>query len=132
MRSGGAPGVFRRAPGDAQGGLGEVSGTSRESPGMALGHPRALFLSAEATSEALWEETDKISSCFEVLGCFLRCVLDALLFASVLVSVALESSRGKSDTIEFDDPYEGFATFSFVQEDETAEQTCRETYEFRL
>ena len=63
---------------------------------------------------------------------FLRRFLDDFLFASVLVSVALESSRGKSDTIEFDDPYEGFATFLFVQEDETAEQTCRETYEFRL
>ena len=31
--------------------------------------------------------------------------------ASVLVSVALESSRGKSNTLEFDDPYKGFATF---------------------
>ena len=33
------------------------------------------------------------------------------LLASVLVSVALESSRGKSNTLEFDDLYEGFATF---------------------
>ena len=62
---------------------------------------------------------------------FRRFWVDSLL-ASVLVSVALESSRGKSNTLEFDDPYEGFATFSFVQEDETAEQTCRETCEFRL
>ena len=99
---------------------------------MARGHPRAIFLSAEATSEALWEETVQMSNFWEVLGRFLRRFLDDLLFASVLVSVALESSRGKSDTIEFDDPYEGFATFLFVQEDETAEQTCRETYEFRL
>ena len=68
----------------------------------------------------------------EVLVQFVRRCLIDLLFASVLVSVALESSRGKSDTIEFDDPYKGFATFPFVQEDETAEQTCRETYEFRL
>ena len=124
--------MLRRPPGDAQGGLGEVSGTSRESPGMALGHPRALFLSAEATSEALWKETVKMSFVFEVWGRFLRRFLDDFLFASVLVSVALESSRGKSDTIEFDDPYEGFETFSFLQEDETAERTCRETYEFRL
>ena len=50
-----------------------------------------------------------------------------LLLASVLVSVTLESSRVKNDTIEFDDRYEGFATFSLVQEDETAEQTVRET-----
>ena len=126
--SGGAP----EAPGDAPGGLGEVSGTSREPPGMAREHPTAIFLSAEATSEALWEETLESRHFFEVLAWFLRSCLIDLLLESVLVSVTLESSRGKSDTIEFDDPYEGFATFSFVQEDETAEHTCRETYEFRL
>ena len=60
-----------------------------------------------------------------------RCRVGSLV-ASVLVSVALESSRGKSDTIEFDYSYDGFVTFSLVQEDETAEQTCRETCEFRL
>ena len=37
------------------------------------------------------------------------------LLASVLVSVALESLRGKSNTLEFDDRYEGFATFSSLQ-----------------
>ena len=41
---------------------------------------------------------------------FRRFGADSLL-ASVLVSVALESSRGKSNTLEFDDPYKGFATF---------------------
>ncbi len=54
------------------------------------------------------------------------------LLASVLVSVALESSRGKSNTLEFDDPYEGFATFAHLQNDVTAKRTCRKTYEFRL
>ena len=57
--------------------------------------------------------------------------VDSLL-ASVLVSVALESLRGKSDTLEFDDPYEGFATFSYLQKDVTAKRTCRKTCEFRL
>ena len=55
-----------------------------------------------------------------------------LLLASVLVSVALESSRGKSNTLEFDDPYKGFATFSCSQNDVTAERTCRKTREFGL
>ena len=41
---------------------------------------------------------------------FRRFGVDSLL-ASVLVSFALESLRGKSDTLEFDDTYEGFATF---------------------
>ena len=41
---------------------------------------------------------------------FRRFWVDSLL-ASVLVSVTLDSLRGKSDTLEFDDPYEGFATF---------------------
>ena len=52
------------------------------------------------------------------------------LLASVLVSVALESSRGKSNTLEFDDPYEEFATFSSLQKDATAKRTCRKTCEF--
>ena len=62
---------------------------------------------------------------------FRRFGVDSLL-ASVLVSVALESLRGKSDTLEFDDPYEGFATFLLLQKDVTAKRTCRKTCEFRL
>ena len=62
---------------------------------------------------------------------FRRFWADSLL-ASVLVSVALESSRGKSNTLEFDDPYEGFATFAYLQNDVTAKRTCRKTCEFRL
>ena len=62
---------------------------------------------------------------------FRRFWVDSLL-ASVLVSVALESLRGTSDTLEFDDPYEGFATFSYLQNDVTAKRTCRKTCEFRL
>ena len=54
------------------------------------------------------------------------------LLASVLVSVALESSRGKSNTLEFDDPYEGFTTFLYLQKDVTAKRTCQKTCEFRL
>ncbi len=54
------------------------------------------------------------------------------LLASVLVSVALESSRGKSHTLEFDDHYKGFATFSCSQNDATAKRTCRKTCEFGL
>ena len=54
-----------------------------------------------------------------------------LLLASLAMSLAFESSRARRETLEFDDPYEGFATFSFVQEEETAEQTVRETYKFR-
>ena len=54
------------------------------------------------------------------------------MLASVLVSVALESSRGKSNTLEFDDPYEGFATFSCSRNDATAKRTCRKTCEFGL
>ena len=37
---------------------------------------------------------------------FRRFGVDSLL-ASVLVSVTLDSLWGKSDTLEFDDPYEG-------------------------
>ena len=62
---------------------------------------------------------------------FPRFGVDSLL-ASVLVSVALESLRGKSDTLEFDDPYEGFATFAYLPGDVTAKRTCRKTCEFRL
>ena len=62
---------------------------------------------------------------------FRRFWADCLL-ASVLVSVALESSRGKSNTLEFDDPYKGFATFSCSQNDATAKRTCRKTCEFGL
>ena len=54
------------------------------------------------------------------------------MLASVLVSVALESSRGKSNTLEFDDPYKGFATFSCSRNDATAKRTCRKTCEFGL
>ena len=62
---------------------------------------------------------------------FRRFWVDSLL-ASVLVSVALESSRGKSNTLEFDDPYEGFATYMSLQNDVTAKRTCRKTCDFRL
>ena len=62
---------------------------------------------------------------------FLRFWADFLL-APVLVSVALESSRGKSNTLEFDDPYKGFTTFSCSQNDATAKRTCRKTCEFGL
>ena len=48
------------------------------------------------------------------------------------VSVALESSRGQSNTLEFDDPYEGLATFSCSQNDATAKRTCRKTCELGL
>ena len=34
-----------------------------------------------------------------------------LLQASLAMSLAFESSRARRDTLEFDDPYEGFATF---------------------
>ena len=54
------------------------------------------------------------------------------MLASVLVSVALESLRGKSGTLESDDHYEGFATFLYLQKDVTAKRTCRKTCEFRL
>ena len=59
---------------------------------------------------------------------FRRFWVDSLL-ASVLVSVTLDSLRGKSDTLEFDDPYEGFTTFPYSQKDATAKRTCRKTYE---
>ena len=62
---------------------------------------------------------------------FRRFGVDSLL-ASVLVSVAVESLWGKSDTLEFDDPYEGFATFSSLSKDVTAKRTRRKTCEFRL
>ena len=67
-----------------------------------------------------------------VLASILRRVWADSLLASVLVSVALESLRGKSDTLEFDDPYEGFATFEYLPRDVTAKRTCRKTGEFRL
>ena len=62
---------------------------------------------------------------------FRRFWVDSLL-ASVLLSVALESSRGKGVTLEFYDLYEGFATFAYFQKDATAKRTCRKTHEFRL
>ena len=68
--------MLRRPPGDAPGGLGEVSGTSREPPGMARGRPRAIFLSAEATSEALWEETFKMSHVFGGVGAVCASLFD--------------------------------------------------------
>ena len=54
------------------------------------------------------------------------------MLASVLDSVALERLRGKGDTLEFDDPYKGFATFSCSRNDATAKRTCRKTCEFGL
>ena len=59
-----------------------------------------------------------------LFGCFV--------LASFQISLAGESSRRRSDTLEFDDPYEGFATFLHLQKDVTAKRTCRKTYEFRL
>ena len=41
---------------------------------------------------------------------FLRFLVDALL-ASLAMPLAFESSRARRETLEFDDPYEGFATF---------------------
>ena len=35
-----------------------------------------------------------------------------LLLVSLSMSLAFGSSRARRDTLEFDDPYEGFATFS--------------------
>ena len=124
--------MLRRRPGDAPGGLGELSGTSRAPPGTARAPPRATFWGSEATSETLWEDAWNIAAFSAVLASiFRRFWVDSLL-ASVLVSVALESLRGKSDTLEFDDPYEGFATFSKARKDETAKQTCQKTCECRL
>jgi len=61
-----------------------------------------------ALSRALPKETENGRN--KLASIFRRFWVDSLL-APVLVSVALESLRGKGDTLEFDDPYEGFATF---------------------
>ena len=103
--------MLQRRPGVAPGKLGELSGTSREAPGRPGHPPRATFLSSEATSETLWEDASKMDAFSAVFASFfLQLFWADFLLASVLVSVALESSRGKSNTLEFDDPYEGFAT----------------------
>ena len=107
--------MLRRRPGDAPGGLGELSGTSRAPPGTARAPPRATFWGSEATSETLWEDTSKMDAFLAVFASMLRRFGADFLLASVLVSVALESSRGKSNTLDFDDPYKGFATFLFAE-----------------
>ena len=48
------------------------------------------------------------------------------------MSLAFESSRARRDTLEFDDPYKGFSTFSCSRNDATAKRTCRKTCEFGL
>ena len=127
-RSGSAPEASRGRSGGSRGGLGDLSGASGDGPWT----PESdLFECRSDFGGALGGDGQKKQYVEGFGAVLLRCFLDALLFVSVLVLVALESSRGKSDTIEFDDPYKGIATFLFAQEDETAEQTCRETYEFR-
>ena len=67
-----------------------------------------------------------------VFASIYRCFWADFLLASVLVSVALESSRGQSNTLEFDEPCKGFPTFSCSRNDATAKRTCRKTCEFGL
>ena len=57
---------------------------------------------------------------------FLHCLVVVLL-ASFQISLAVESSRRRSDTLEFDDPYKGFATFPYLQNGVTAKWTCRKS-----
>ena len=123
--SGGVPGTLQGGSGRSRGPLGSLRGRP--------GHPpRANFWSSEATSETLWEDASKMAAFSAVLASiFRRFWVDSLL-APVLVSFALESLRGKSDTLEIDDLYEGFAIFSYLQGDVTAKRTCRKTCEFRL
>ena len=123
--SGGAPEASRGRSRGARGPLGSLRGRP--------GHPpTATLWGSEATSEALWEDARKIDAFSAVSASFFRRFWVDSLLASVRVSVTLDSLRGKSDTLEFDDPYEGFATFPYLQKDATAKRTCRKTYEFRL
>ena len=124
--------MLQRRLGDAPGGLGELSGTSREPPGTARAPPESDRFGFGS------DFGDALGGCIEngrfsggVGIDFRRFWVDSLL-ASVLVSVALESLWGKSNTLEFDDPYEGFATFWYLQRNVTAKRTCRKTCEFRL
>ena len=126
--SGGAPEVSRGRSRGARGALGDLSGASGDGPGT----PESDLLGFGSDfGDALGDASKIVAFSAVLASIFRRLQVDSLL-ASVLVSVALESLRGKSDTLEFDDPYEGFATFPYLRKDATAKRTCRKTYEFRL
>ena len=111
MHALGAPGELRGCSGGVPGTLQGGSGPSREPPGTARAPPERDLLGSEATSETLWEDASKTDAFWAVLASIFRPFWVDSLLASLLVSVTLDSLRGTGDTLEFDDPYEGFATF---------------------
>ena len=64
-----------------------------------------------------------MSTFLDGFGVDFSALFGLFLLASFQISLAGESSRRRSDTLEFDYPYEGFATFSEARKDETAKQT---------
>ena len=84
--SGGVPGTLQGGSGNSWGPLGSLRGPP--------GHPpTATFWGSEATSETLWEDASKMDAFSAVLAFIFRSFWVDSLLASVLVSVALESSR---------------------------------------
>ena len=59
-----------------------------------------------------------MSTFLDGFGVDVSALFGFFVFASFQMSLAVESSRRRSDTLEFDDPYEGFAMFSNITIDD--------------